>query len=316
MRFRRGPGELAIDVLIITVAVMIAVLALMGGDGTPPPAWAQQTSCGNAILEPPEQCDPPGSITCPPGSPAGAFLPCNPDCTCPGVNPICGNGILEGAEQCDPPGSITCPGSPAGAFLPCNQDCTCGPCVPTPENASPVCSDMIDNDCDGLIDCADPDCNNILPCNPAKKDPTIIKFGNGPLDLLRGHAKLERAPVDVLSMAVGILLTNLQGSIYSDTLPAGALTANASGTSFWYRNTNARTAGGISNLKIKQSRDGTSYAFKFASYADLSAATTPDMRLQFYLGEDANAAQDGRIFITLEAPWKQTPHGWRAPKDH
>jgi hypothetical protein len=40
------------------------------------------------------------------------------------------------------------------------------------------------------------------------------------------------------------------------------------------------------------------------------------MRLQFYLGEDANAAQDGRIFITLEAPWKQTPNGWRAPKDH
>src|SRR6476646_5960089 len=82
MRFRRGPGELAIDVLIITVAVMIAVLALMGGDGTPPPAWAQQTSCGNAILEPAEQCDPPGSITCPPGSPAGAFLPCNQDCPC------------------------------------------------------------------------------------------------------------------------------------------------------------------------------------------------------------------------------------------
>ena len=41
------------------------------------------SSCGNAFLEPPEECDPPGSISCPAGSPAGAFLVCNVDCTCP-----------------------------------------------------------------------------------------------------------------------------------------------------------------------------------------------------------------------------------------
>jgi hypothetical protein len=45
--------------------------------------------CGNGILEGAEQCDPPGSITCPPGSPAGAFLPCNLDCTCPLVTLCC-----------------------------------------------------------------------------------------------------------------------------------------------------------------------------------------------------------------------------------
>src|SRR5215470_16988054 len=41
--------------------------------------------CGNGVIDPGEQCDPPGSITCPPGSAGGAFLPCNPDCTCPSV---------------------------------------------------------------------------------------------------------------------------------------------------------------------------------------------------------------------------------------
>src|SRR5262245_8410846 len=44
------------------------------------PAWAA-SSCGNAIVEPPEQCDPPGSLTCPSGLPVS--LACSGNCTCP-----------------------------------------------------------------------------------------------------------------------------------------------------------------------------------------------------------------------------------------
>jgi len=41
-------------------------------------AWAQTaSSCGNAILDPGEQCDPPGSATCPSG-----FNACSATCTC------------------------------------------------------------------------------------------------------------------------------------------------------------------------------------------------------------------------------------------
>ena len=50
-----------------------------------PGAARAASSCGNAFLEPPEECDPPLSISCPPGSPAGAFLVCNLDCTCPAL---------------------------------------------------------------------------------------------------------------------------------------------------------------------------------------------------------------------------------------
>jgi hypothetical protein len=39
--------------------------------------------CGNGVLDDGESCDPPGSITCPTGSPAGSFLACRSDCTCP-----------------------------------------------------------------------------------------------------------------------------------------------------------------------------------------------------------------------------------------
>jgi hypothetical protein len=39
--------------------------------------------CGDGVIDAGEECDPPGSTGCPPGSPAGAFLACNEDCTCP-----------------------------------------------------------------------------------------------------------------------------------------------------------------------------------------------------------------------------------------
>jgi len=68
--------------------------------------------------------------------------------------------------------------------------------------------------------------------------------------------------------------------------------------------------------KIKKNSDGVSYTFSFTSYGDLSRATDANMRLQFYIGDDPNAAADGRIFITLNTPWTKTSTGWRAPKDH
>src|SRR5690242_5572311 len=54
----------------------LALVVLTGG------ALRAQT-CGDGMVDPPEECDPPASISCPPGSPAGAFLACNGDCTCP-----------------------------------------------------------------------------------------------------------------------------------------------------------------------------------------------------------------------------------------
>jgi hypothetical protein len=83
---------------------------------------------------------------------------------------VCGNGIIELGEICDGSNlageSCSSLGYTGGA-LACSGDClefdvsecTGSQCIPTHNNEKgPRCSDDLDNDCDGLIDGADPDC--------------------------------------------------------------------------------------------------------------------------------------------------------------
>jgi hypothetical protein len=186
-------------------------------------------------------------------------------------------------------------------------------CIPMPED----CSNMIDDDCDNLVDCLDPDCPpNGMPCPIAKKDPTDIRFAPG-MDRLRSKAVLEPpdgAPVDLSSVNVGILLTNPNGTLYRVEIP-GSLLTPPDGNVRRFRNLAARTDpnGGLYEMKVKRQRGGNGYSVSTISYADLSGATDPQMRVQFYLGD--------QVFITIDTPWKligspQKPIGWRAPKDH
>jgi len=317
------------------------------GDGCS--STCQLELCGNGMLNSGEDCDPPGSITCPPGSPAGAFLGCNADCTCPPlptttttttvttttVPGLCGNGLLDPGETCDPPGSITCPpGSPANAFLACNDDCTCPTiptttttvvttsttttttpvCVPQPENTKAACNNLKDDDCDGQIDCEDPDCANVTPCRPARKDPTSITYGKpGSPDRFRSQATLDMPPTNIVQSRFAVLLTNPAGIVYKAQLgPGNTLPKAAGGTIFRFRDPAARSGRGnpqgIYSIKLKQHRDGSGYTVRAEAYSDLSGATDARMHVQFYIGDN--------VFITSDAPWTKLTHGWRAPKDH
>jgi hypothetical protein len=77
----------------------------------------------------------------------------------PGAGSCCGDGVCEGIENSDNC-PIDCPPSFCGDG---NCDSTEDPCsCPEDCGAPPAtetnCSDGIENDCDGLVDCDDPDC--------------------------------------------------------------------------------------------------------------------------------------------------------------
>ena len=146
-----------------------------------PAAFVLAATCGNNLLEPPEQCDGAdlGGLDCTtiPGSTyTGGTLNCNPDCTfntnqcfqAESVNltatvPGCGDGICNNGETCTtcPADCITGCGTPGVFHNEC--DYTAQQCVSKPGSAPDqcnnagqcICSPHGDINKDNLIDITD-----------------------------------------------------------------------------------------------------------------------------------------------------------------
>jgi cysteine-rich repeat protein len=92
----------------------------------------------------------------------------------------CGDGTLATGEACDDGNcgegdgcSATCTREPlcGDAFCDPGESCTCAiDCGAGPASELHVCADGIDNDCDTLTDCSDPDCGPDLACLCRPKD--------------------------------------------------------------------------------------------------------------------------------------------------
>jgi hypothetical protein len=79
-------------------------------------------------------------------------------------------------EVCDDGKDNDCDGKVDCDDPDCAQAANCQPaCVPTPE----VCNDGKDNDCDGKVDCDDPDCAQAANCQVCVPDQTSEICGDG-----------------------------------------------------------------------------------------------------------------------------------------
>ncbi len=247
--------------------------------------------CGDgSVNQAGEECDGADDAACP-----GA---CQANCTCP-IGPFCGDGTINQAgETCDGADDTACPGT-------CQADCTCP--------VGPFCGDGEVNQTGEECDGADADlCQNRLclaDCTcvpPIFNDPAKIRFRRGHqlLDRFDGHGQLVTShdPAKIAS-GLTVRLTNPSGVLYEGELVSGDCRVKNKGRRCRFRDKGARKGEGIRDglgvLKLRSVRIG--YTFRFSAFADLSAATDPDMTISFQLGDE--------LFAT-RGLWKQKKNGW------
>ena len=151
-----------------------------GGDGFQCGPNCQLLTCGNGVIDPGEQCDPPQAHVC--------------SLTCQNVSPVCGDGIIEQGEQCDPPDVPLIPGL-SGQCGPNCEVVTCGNgviepgeqcdppesgfCSSTCQSLSPVCGD-------GIVEageqCDPPQASPPASGQQCGPDCQFVPCGNGKID--------------------------------------------------------------------------------------------------------------------------------------
>ncbi len=214
-----------------------------------------------------------------------AFIPLAP-------LPACGDGTIDPGETCDPPASI--PALPPGNVNECRLDCTyCGDGILTaPETCDTggVPNRSCNANCTGRI----------------ARDPATITFNvrRTTIDRLQVNGLITPPlDIDATMIPIGVRLSNANGLIYENELPAGSMILH--GRKQKFKNRFAKDEGGFAEFQLYPHRED-SYRMKLITYGDLSLAdpslNLPEMTVEVYFGSQQ---------FVHTAVWKRTKNGWR-----
>lgn len=160
------------------------------------------------------------------------------------------------------------------------------------------CTNQIDDDDDGLVDCADPDCctGGCGKCDPILDDPAQIKFREGQ-DSVKIHGRLldHGNPIETFALSL---------SSGDDPVVFEAPYIEQRRGKFFYVNKSAKTDGGIYKLRMRrQVKEGIAVVnWKILAYGDLSAITNEKITTQIYRVSDPTS------IVTAE--WEATRTGY------
>ncbi|MBI5503421.1 MAG: DUF11 domain-containing protein, partial [Deltaproteobacteria bacterium] len=214
------------------------------------------------------------------------------------ANLNCGDGIVDPGEECEPPDTETC-------------------------------NNGVDDDANGLVDCADPGCavpgfescdaNCLLTpeCLPILNDPAVIRSfdtearSRGRRDYVKIHGRfIPETPADPVIEGFAFSIGNADGEFYRGRLLPLDLEVRAAGSEVrWIYKDNTAKLGpglrqGLSRVSVRAKlMDGyLNYSFKIVAYGDLSRANRSRMTTQVYIGDDV---------AYLTADWSGGPGRWR-----
>jgi hypothetical protein len=235
-------------------------------------------------------------------------VPCDDLQACT-ISDTCGNGVC-----------VSGPSSLCGNLV---VDAACGEtCDQLPPGE--ICNNGIDDDGDGLVDCADTSCaNNPVPgclaceivpiCMPVLEDPAVMNVPDGSDRAVRSprydfgfHGRVVMStPVSPLTEGVTLVMSNANGEIYRAYVPPEEIRQIRKKAFTLRRSDEALSpnASGVVSLSIRQRMDGgkLGYGIRLKTFGDFSRATMARMTTQIYLGNDV---------AYLTADWTKRPGRW------
>jgi hypothetical protein len=227
-------------------------------------------ACGNGIPDAGEDCDPPGSLSCP-GSVGGAFVACNADCTCPSASITTTTGPSSTSTSTPTSTSLTTTTLNGGSTT---TTIATGSTTTTTLQVAELCGNCIDDDQNNLTDFEDPACcAQTQRFSMALKRGRIRPKGDGSRLRIRSGLASGGLTFDPQTQQVFLQIRPEGGSdVLCARVPAAKFMRMHGALKFWDQKHTVASAQGIDDMAIKVRRNGS---VRFRTFGRRVRFTTP-----------------------------------------